>query len=98
MYLAGHRFTNHFGEEYARLANDQSILDVNVPDQTIVFQLFNLAGFYIPELYCERFNELWVDRMVVSVRWTAFVNLCLEEWKRTLFIVSTSIDSSSTDH
>lgn len=81
---AQYKFTNHHGEENARLSRDQSILASSSIDTHWALSLSSRLLFGIPKTYTERLETLFVDELVYVDHWHHFMAECLQQWQESV--------------
>lgn len=86
-FAADVRFLTHYGQEYARVASNVSILDIDVPEETWLFKCCDILGFKTPQLYLQQLNLQWMDEVAHALRWKTFITACHDEWKMSLLLV-----------
>ncbi|KAI0806199.1 hypothetical protein BC629DRAFT_1151614 [Irpex lacteus] len=84
--IADVRFLTHYGQEYARVASNVSILDIDVPEETWLFKCCDILGFKTPQLYLQQLNLQWMDEVAHALRWKTFITACHDEWKMSLLL------------
>ncbi|KAI0090341.1 hypothetical protein BDY19DRAFT_992544, partial [Irpex rosettiformis] len=80
------RFLTHYGQEHARVSSNISVLDIDVPEETLLFKCCDFLGFHAPQTYLGLLNQQWVDEIAHSVRWKPFITACQSEWKMSLLL------------
>lgn len=73
------RYINFYGQEGARLTNDQSIYDVQ-PTRTYLIKILSFLFFYTPELYLKGLESVYTDFVICQHRWVRFITQLQDEW------------------
>jgi len=82
--VARHRFLNFYGEEFARLSRDQSMLDAASSSNPFYIRLLSRLLFNEPASFLKELEKLWVDNLVYAEPWKQFMIASLNEWKEAL--------------
>ncbi|KAJ7584693.1 hypothetical protein C8J56DRAFT_951613 [Mycena floridula] len=78
-----HQFINHYGQHCARLDRFQSVHG-EVPGRTLLFRLLSPLLFSAPESHKHTLDNIFVDDLVSSQEYTAFVDNLTAEWREVV--------------
>ncbi|KAH9941629.1 uncharacterized protein BXZ73DRAFT_9683, partial [Epithele typhae] len=78
------RTIRYYGERYAQLDVFSSIRAAPPPNTSILFKIATYFFFFTPEIYLERLNKAWVNRMVNPQYWRKFIEDTQADWQGSI--------------
>ncbi|GJE96878.1 hypothetical protein PsYK624_130860 [Phanerochaete sordida] len=78
------RFLNFWGERGARLIPTESALDFATPARSWIFKLVSPLCFFMPFVYMQEFDQLYVDRTVNYRQWRIFIEGLKKDWENSI--------------
>ncbi|KAJ7245230.1 hypothetical protein C8J57DRAFT_760959 [Mycena rebaudengoi] len=78
--FAYHEFLNYYGQHWARLDRFQSVHG-NISKRTVLLQSLSPFLFFMPDDLKKSLDDLFVDDLVSSQHYTAFVERMSAEWR-----------------
>ncbi|KAG6847623.1 hypothetical protein H0H93_006975, partial [Arthromyces matolae] len=76
-----HRVNTHYGQEYARLHRNQSILADTARESRVLHILTSLLTFGTSKKYVARLNNIYLDQQVYAHQWQPFIKDALYDWR-----------------
>ena len=79
-------FLHYYGQDGARLNRDQSvhIVKQEIPRPTYWFMLVSFWLFYMPCVYRQKFNEVFVDSLLNEGHWSQLLENLRKDWEMTV--------------
>jgi hypothetical protein len=93
-FIVSNRFGTHYGQEHVRLSRDQAILVETGSQKHWFFTSASRVFFGAPDMYTSLFDKIFVDDLVYEDQWRIFMSTCREDWKMSIYWVSTLVFSS----
>jgi len=76
------RFINLYGQaDGARLARNQSTLPTSEKSESKVIRVLSTVLLHQPQRELNELQDLWVDNIVYTEHWRAFIGAQIQEWK-----------------
>jgi hypothetical protein len=85
-FVSLYRYSNHHGEEHARLCRTQQILAAPPQQTHWTHKATSVLLFRIPDLYRARFDAAFVDKQIYVYHWQRLVAKCAQEWATSLVV------------
>ncbi|KAI0346505.1 hypothetical protein BDW22DRAFT_765350 [Trametopsis cervina] len=83
--LIQHAFLNYFGERGARIHRTDSVLEKSLhKPRSWFFCILTPFLFFMPSVYMEEIDNVWIDETVDSINWRRFITMLTRDWEHSI--------------
>ena len=80
---------NYFGERGARIDSKMSVFSPSVRQKrTLFFRFMTHLLFYMPTVYMEELERVWIDKTIDYLAWRKFITGLQHDWESSIIPVS----------